>query len=521
MVTIVNDRDVLMQATSPRFTASGASLSTAVVYIYQRSSSASAPALPSAATTYSFATGALSGLNNGWSATIPAGAQQYLYVSMVSVSASTSTVSIPAASWNAAALLSSNGSNGSNGTNGTNGTNGSNGGNGARGSVTTAYLSYPLSSWNDSYAYQALNNLGYYSYVNGDIVTLANSSYSETRFYSYGNWLALTAYINGNMLVSGTLQAGAIAGGTLSGVSININSSTFVVSSSGLVSLNGLLTGSAGGTFSQGSTYPALTGTSNNNNHGIWAINHSTGYALMANADGSSSGLEAIYGYNTRGGSSSHGIRGQAKTGVGTLMSGVVGATNGYDFYADGAGTNYGPFTGAHDVLWNLDEVVDLGDIVVDAECIVRGGWSNTLFRVVRSSTPNQRGAVGVLAFHSGLLADHLPAAFIETRQVSVSNIGPSPNSEVVEVINPLYDQIKSLYERGAANALGEGQMNVCSEGGDIVAGDLIVTSSIPGKGMRQADDLVRSYTVARAREACSFSTPGEVKAIACIYLCG
>ncbi|MFZ4589330.1 MAG: hypothetical protein ACOYNG_10110, partial [Terrimicrobiaceae bacterium] len=60
---------------------------------------------------------------------------------------------------------------------------------------------------------------------------------------------------------------------------------------------------------------------------------------------------------------------------------------------------------------------------------------------------------------------------------------------------------------RGAANALGEGQINVCGESGDIEAGDLIVTSSVRGKGMRQADDVVRNYTVARAREACVFSS--------------
>ena len=69
--------------------------------------------------------------------------------------------------------------------------------------------------------------------------------------------------------------------------------------------------------------------------------------------------------------------------------------------------------------------------------------------------------------------------------------------------------------------ALGEGQVNVCGEGGDLESGDLIVTSSIPGKGMRQADDLVRSYTVAKSRESVTFSSPSEIKQVACIYLCG
>ena len=70
-------------------------------------------------------------------------------------------------------------------------------------------------------------------------------------------------------------------------------------------------------------------------------------------------------------------------------------------------------------------------------------------------------------------------------------------------------------------NGLGEGQVNVCGEAGNIMAGDLIVTSSMPGKGMRQNDDIVRNYTVAKARESVVFDSPSQVKMIACIYLCG
>jgi hypothetical protein len=70
-------------------------------------------------------------------------------------------------------------------------------------------------------------------------------------------------------------------------------------------------------------------------------------------------------------------------------------------------------------------------------------------------------------------------------------------------------------------NALGEGLINVCGENGNLVVGDLIVTSSIPGKGMKQSDDIIRSITVARSREAVTFSSPTDVQQVACIYLCG
>jgi hypothetical protein len=69
-------------------------------------------------------------------------------------------------------------------------------------------------------------------------------------------------------------------------------------------------------------------------------------------------------------------------------------------------------------------------------------------------------------------------------------------------------------------NSVGEGQINVCGENGDIEPGDLIVTSSVAGKGMKQTDDILRSYTVAKAREQATF-TGNEIKQIACIYLCG
>ena len=38
---------------------------------------------------------------------------------------------------------------------------------------------------------------------------------------------------------------------------------------------------------------------------------------------------------------------------------------------------------------------------------------------------------------------------------------------------------------------------------------------------MRQSDDIVRSYTVAKARESVTFADTSEVKMIACIYMCG
>jgi len=67
--------------------------------------------------------------------------------------------------------------------------------------------------------------------------------------------------------------------------------------------------------------------------------------------------------------------------------------------------------------------------------------------------------------------------------------------------------------------------MNVCPEGGNLEAGDYICSSSTPGKGMKQDDDLLHNYTVAKSREDVAWTaqevTDNVVKMIACTYHCG
>ena len=66
-------------------------------------------------------------------------------------------------------------------------------------------------------------------------------------------------------------------------------------------------------------------------------------------------------------------------------------------------------------------------------------------------------------------------------------------------------------------NAVGEGGIWVCRQNGDIQNGDLIVTSDIPGVGMKQDDDIIKNYTVAKATCDVIFKDD-EKKFIGCIY---
>ncbi len=244
----------------------------------------------------------------------------------------------------------------------------------------------------------------------------------------------------------------------------------------------------------------------------------------------SANGVECIYGLGADGGAFNHGVRGRSNFSTG-YTSGLVGVANGYDFYAEGNGINYGPFTGAHDALTEIDYDVEIGEIVVDVECLVRRSVSNVLCRVEKSSRQNQKGVVGVVAYKHGRLGNTMPPAVFDQNpppQTEAARDGSvewpvilTEDRYVENEMTPIWEAMRGNYDYIAVNALGEGQVLVCGENGDIETGDLIVSSSMPGKGMKQADDIVRGCTVAKARENVTFSSPDEVKLVACIYLCG
>ena len=54
-------------------------------------------------------------------------------------------------------------------------------------------------------------------------------------------------------------------------------------------------------------------------------------------------------------------------------------------------------------------------------------------------------------------------------------------------------------------NSLGEGAVWICNINGDLENGDYITTCEVPGYGMRQDDDLLHNYTVAKITQDCNF----------------
>lgn len=475
-------------------------LSSATVMIYQRAASAVAPALPTADTTYTFATSVLAGLNNGWSATVPAASGgAYLYVSSATAVSAGASDTIAPGEWAAVRQMAKDGANG------TNGLNGSDGSNGQRGTVDVVASGY--TSWSDASATNAIITAGYGYPQNRDRVTLTGTNFSETRFYNNGSWLTIAAWINGNMVVDGTFSAAKITFGTMTGVGMYVAGGNFQINAS---------TGSV-----QAYAFNGTNSTFGNApNPGLPSVS----------ITGASAGVTPTVKIVSAGSNASaHALQAQ-NSNYGT--SGIVGMSGFYDFYADGSGTNYGPFTGAHDALVPNDAAPDLGDLMVDVACVASRGYSNTLFTMERTSVPYQRGVRGPVAAIAGPLRDHAPAAMIDGRSYSFDEDGKLLH--VHELMTDSYYTLADSHTLVAVNAVGEGSIKVCGESGPIGPDDLLVASSTPGVAMRQnvgqlaggaADDVVRCYTVAKARvapgQAVEFAHADSILVVPCIYLGG
>ena len=87
--------------------------------------------------------------------------------------------------------------------------------------------------------------------------------------------------------------------------------------------------------------------------------------------------------------------------------------------------------------------------------------------------------------------------------------------------------------DRLIINSVGEGAIMVCSYNGNLENGDYITTSPALGLGMKQDDDLLHNYTVAKITQDCHFDEDDELptiginnvaykyKLVGCTYHCG
>ena len=307
-------------------------------------------------------------------------------------------------------------------------------------------------------------------------------------FQNLENQINTTTTINGGRIDTDTIQVNRL----------NSSSDTF----------NGVTFGLGSGQSVAGKSAAGYFKADSSSKVGVMSLNDSgIGFAAASQADA------AIFGGY---GSSYSSFSTEAILAYSTYAARFSGSgrwielcNSSYAFETSGGAT--GTFTAGHDALLPTTTTIEVGDIVVDVETVAKPNVFDVITKVEKSSSANQKGAVGVYAQDSG--DDHIPAVF---REYSTTEGGISQYA-----MNSDYQYIYDTHKNIVMNGVGEGQINVCGEGGNIEVGDLIVTSNTAGKGMKQSDDIVRGCTVAKAREAVTFSSPTEVQQIACIYLCG
>lgn len=105
-----------------------------------------------------------------------------------------------------------------------------------------------------------------------------------------------------------------------------------------------------------------------------------------------------------------------------------------------------------------------------------------------------------------------------------VSAFEPDSSRRTFKVGSMGFTVPRQLHEtsgRVIVNSGGEGGILVCGSNGPIENGDLIVSSPVAGAGMRQDDDVIHSYTIAKATCPCSFPRDSpRLALIGCVYMC-
>ena len=337
-------------------------------------------------------------------------------------------------------------------------------------------------------------------------VYIADDGTQTFTVYGPYNWIRFDGLVTFTNLEGQINSSTTINGGIIQTDTIQVNKLT-----QGSSAFNGVTFGLGSGESVSSYTAGGFFTASDPSKMGVIALNNNAGFAGGFSTFGNQGTLfagnatsSAHTAFNTQVSLATPSIAGYFSDGTNTME--LCNGT--YAFQTSGGAV--GTFTGSHDALLATAETIAEGDIVVDTEVVAKLNVFDSITKVSVSASANQKGVVGVYARDSH--EDHVPSALART--VNESGI---TSFELDPQYNYLYDTHKNI----VINSIGEGLINVCGENGNIEIVDLIVSSSTAGKGMKQSDDIVRGCTVAKAREAVTFSSPTEIQQVACIYLCG
>jgi hypothetical protein len=165
------------------------------------------------------------------------------------------------------------------------------------------------------------------------------------------------------------------------------------------------------------------------------------------------------------------------------------------DISGDGAGgVTYSPFTGAHKSHFDLEtqENALLPGMILSSNGKLSGKAFSPEVEIAKLDGDSRVAGVFVGAEDSNGMS-----GFLEERRVAIYN------------------------------AVGDGYILVTNKNGDIQNGDLIESSSVPGYGQKQSDDIFRSKTVAKCTQDIDWNSITETVSgykyttVSCTYHCG
>jgi len=143
----------------------------------------------------------------------------------------------------------------------------------------------------------------------------------------------------------------------------------------------------------------------------------------------------------------------------------------------------------------NGNDDIEKGMVMVSTGLVNKENWLNTIVTVKKSETEKDKKVYGIYAGNE-----------IQ---------GKGYSEKIVEKVA----------------SVGEGTMLVTNIGGNIMNGDYICSSNIPGYGMKQDDDLVHNYTIAKSTQDVDWSSINDTiewngveykkYLIGCTYHCG
>ena len=140
-----------------------------------------------------------------------------------------------------------------------------------------------------------------------------------------------------------------------------------------------------------------------------------------------------------------------------------------------------------------------------------------TLEGLIVSSDQNKyiKMSGGIEAGSSAITVNEaLPLVSISTTSRDKKCFGVVSLSEDPETREESYGNFTSIMKKEDGdtriyiNSVGEGGIWVSNVNGPLEAGDYITTSILPGYGMKQDDDLLHNYTVAKITMDCDFNPP-------------